>query len=104
MMRESGHLVALVIAVVTVGQRNAQNLRCRDCIVAVCLVEVTATKQQQGLRVLRLEVKKLLHHGCQFLCHNGHKGTKKERNYQEFRSFIISCLQMFTFVASSCRS
>ena len=68
-MGESGHLVALVIAVITVGQRDAQNLRCRDSIVAVCLVEVTAAKQQQGLRVLRLEVEKLLHHGCQFLCH-----------------------------------
>jgi hypothetical protein len=53
--------------------------------------------------VLRLEVEKLLHHGCQFLCHNSCKGTKKERNYQEFRPFIISCLQMFTFARTSDR-
>ena len=82
MVRKSGHLVALVITIVAMGQRDAQNLRCSDSIVTICLVEVTTAKQQQGLRVLCLEVEKLLHHGCQFLCHRyialliACKGTK----------------------------
>ena len=80
MVRETGHLVALVIAVIPMGQRDAQYLRSDDGIIAVGLVEVAATKQQQRLRVFCLEVEELFHHGRQlavFLCHNSCKGTKK---------------------------
>ena len=70
MVREPRHLVALVVAVVTVGQRDAEYLRGNDGVLAIGLVEVAATKQQQRLRVLRLEVEKLFHHWCEFLRHS----------------------------------
>ena len=69
---ESRHLVALVITVVTVGQRDAQDTRRRDGVLAVRLVEVAAAEQHHRVGVLRLQVEKLLHHRGQlpvFLCH-----------------------------------
>ena len=69
MVREPRHLVALVVAVVTVGQRDAEYLRGNDGVLAIGLVEVAATKQQQRLRVLGLEVEKLFHHRGEFLRH-----------------------------------
>ena len=69
MMWKARHLVALVIPIIAMRQRDAQYLRRNDSILAIRLVEVTTTKQQQGLRVLRLKVEKLLHHWCQLLCH-----------------------------------
>ena len=84
MMRKTSHLVALVIAVVAVGQRDAQYLRGNNSVVAIRLVEVATTEQQQRLRVFRLEVEELFHHRSElltvFLCHLfydfGCKGTK----------------------------
>ena len=103
MMRKASHLVALVVAIITVCQRNTQDARGNDGVFAVRLVEVATTKQQQGLRIFCLEVEELFHHRRQFaifLCHlsliySDCKGTKKERNSQEFRSFIISNLVYF---------
>ena len=73
MMWKAGHLVTLHTGpVVAVGQRDAQYLGSYDGIVTVGLVEVATSKQQQCLRILRLEVKELLHHRGQlpvFLCH-----------------------------------
>ena len=78
MVRKTRHLVALVIAIITMRQRDTQNLSGNDGILAVGLVEVATTKQQHGLRVFRLEVEKLFHHRSQLLfCHNSCKGTKK---------------------------
>ena len=101
MMGKTCHLVALIIAIIPVGERNAQYPRSNDGILAIGLVEVATTKQQQGLRVLCLEVKKLFHHRSQLLtflrCHNACKSTKKKRNNQMFRSFIIRCFCDYLF-------
>ena len=73
MMREARHGIAFgACTVVSVSQSDAQHLRGSDGIVAIGLIKVTATKQQECLRVLCLEVEKLFHHRCEFLfflCH-----------------------------------
>ena len=74
-MRKTRHLVALCTGtVVAVCQRDAEYAGGNDGIVAVGLVEVAATEQQQCLRVFLLEVEKLFHHRGKllravFLCH-----------------------------------
>ena len=97
-MGKTSHLVALVIAIIPMSERNAQYPRSNNGILAIGLVEVATTKQQQRFRVLSLEVKKLFHHRSQLLtflrCHIAFefdcKSTKKKRNHQKFRSFIIT--------------
>ena len=73
MIGEAGHCDALCrtrLAVVPVGEGDAEDFSSNHRIVGIRLVEVAATEQQQRLGVLRLEVVELLHHGCQrFLCH-----------------------------------
>ena len=72
-MREARHLVALVVTVVTVGQRDAEDTRCRDGVLALRLIEVTTPEEHHRVGVLRLQVEELLHHRGQFLalflCH-----------------------------------
>ena len=73
MMRKTRHLVALVISIVAMCQCDAQYLCSHYGIVAIGLIEIAATKQQQRLRVFRLEVEKLFHHRCELItipfCH-----------------------------------
>ena len=71
-MGESCHLVAFVITIVPVCQRDTQNLRSRYGILAIGFVEVATTEQQHRIRMLRLQVEELLHHRGKlpvFLCH-----------------------------------
>ena len=65
-MGETCHLVALVVTVVPVCQRDTKNLRSRYSILAVGLVEVTTTEQEHRIRVLRLQIEELLHHRGEF--------------------------------------
>ena len=64
-------------------QRDAQNLGSHRSILVISLIEVATTKQQQRIRMFRLQVVKLPHHGCQlfFLRHRlmclGYKVTIK---------------------------
>ena len=67
MIGEAGHRCALRdtrLAIVPMGEGDAENLRSDDRIVGIRLVEVAAAEQQQRLGVLRLEVVELLHHRC----------------------------------------
>ena len=72
-VRKSCHLVAFVIAVVTMGEGDTQYLCGNDGILAIRLVEVATTEQQQSLRVFCLEVEELFHHRSELLtvvsCH-----------------------------------
>ena len=68
MMRETGHLVPFgTRSIVTVCQGDTQDSCCDNGIIAVGFVEVTATKQQQSIRMLRLQVEELFHHRSEFL-------------------------------------
>ena len=63
MVRESGHRrVAGIAAIVALGERDAEDLRGYDGIVAIGLVEVTTAEEQQGVGMFGLEREKLLHH------------------------------------------
>ena len=62
MVGESCHLDGLLLAVGTLGEGDAQDFGSSNRIRTVCFVEVTTTEKQQCIRVLGLEVKKLLHH------------------------------------------
>ena len=73
-MGKSCHLVAFhTCPIVSASQRDTENLRSRYSIFTIGLIEITTTKQQQGLWVFRLEVEELLHHGSELLavvfCH-----------------------------------
>ena len=68
MMREASHLVPFgTRSIVTVCQGDTQDSCCDNGIIAVGFVEVTATKQQQSIRMLRLQVEELFHHRSEFL-------------------------------------
>ena len=72
MMRKSSHLVTFVVTIVTMSQRDTQDTGRRHSILTIGLIKVATTKQQHRIRVLCLQVKKLLHHRGQlpvFLCH-----------------------------------
>ena len=74
MIRESSHRCATcrrASHTAAFRQRDAQNLSRHTRILIVCLIEVTTTKQQQSIRMLRLEIIKLFHHRgqCLALCH-----------------------------------
>ena len=72
MMGKARHLVTLVVTVVTMGQGDTQYLSSRYGIFTIGLIEVTTTKQQHSIRMLCLQVEKLLHHWGEFpifLCH-----------------------------------
>ena len=101
-VRESRHLVALVVAVVSVGQCDAQYLSCRDGILAVGLVEVAASEQQHGLRVFRLEVEKLLHHrGKLLVCHSPSRvKSGKGTHFFVKRPHSFSFFQQFTLIVN----
>ena len=63
MMRKSGHLRRVFRAsVVAPGERYAQYLAGVYGVLKVCLIKVSATKQQQRVGVLCLQRHKLLHH------------------------------------------
>ena len=63
MMGEAGHLVALNTGtVVTMGEGDAEDLRCRDGVFAVGLIEVPTAEEHHRIRVLRLQIEELLHH------------------------------------------
>ena len=67
MIGEARHCETLssrILAIVAMRQGDAQYLGGDDRILGIRLVEVTATEQQQRLRVLRLEVIELFHHRC----------------------------------------
>ena len=72
-MRKTSHSIALCSTIVTPCQCDAKYLCCISSIIAVCLIEITTTKQQQSIRMLCFKIKKLFHHRRQFavfLCHN----------------------------------
>ena len=106
MVGESRHLVALVIAVVALGEGYAQYARGRDGIVTVGLVEVAAAEQQHRVGVLRLQVEELLHHRGQlpavFMCchllaiHLLVAGCKGTKNYA---STHVMLMHNFDFLA-----
>ena len=79
MIGEASHRGALRharLAVVSVGERDAENLSGNHRIVGIRLVEIATTEQQQRLGVLRLEVVELLHHrGQLLLCHTDYSLT-----------------------------
>ena len=62
MVRETSHLELLVLAVSTLGKRDAQYLASYDSVGRVCLVEVATTKQHDSIRMLGLKLQELLHH------------------------------------------
>ena len=62
MIGEARHLELLVLAVSTLGERDAQYLAGYDSIGGIGLVEVATTKQHDGIRVLGLKLQELLHH------------------------------------------
>ena len=65
---KAGHFrFAAESAVVAFGERNAQDVGRNDGVMTVGLVEVAATKQQDGVGMLVLHREKLFHHGCQTL-------------------------------------
>ena len=58
--------------IAAMGEGDIQYLARAYCIFCVCLIEVTTTKQQYRIRILILNLTKLLHHGslhCIYLCH-----------------------------------
>ena len=67
MMGKARHLVALVVTVVTMGQRDAQNPRSGDSVLAISLVKVATTEKHHRIGMLRLQVEELFHHRGQFL-------------------------------------
>ena len=72
MVWKSCHGVSLCRSIVSSGQRDAEYARGIHCVIAVGLVEVAATEEQQRIRVLCFEVEELFHHRRQFaafLCH-----------------------------------
>ena len=61
---ESRHLQALAaLAVVALGQGDAQYLGSHHGIRGIRLIEIPATKQHHGIGMFRLQVEKLLYHG-----------------------------------------
>ena len=62
MVGETSHLELLVLAVGTLGERDAQYLAGYDSIGGVGLVEVATTKQHDGIGMLCLKLQELLHH------------------------------------------
>src|SRR5574344_225202 len=68
MVRESRHFGrTFITSVIAPCERNTQYLCRRNSIFAVCFIEIAATKQQQRVRMFRLQREKLLHHRCQSL-------------------------------------
>ena len=71
-MGKSRHLITFIVTIVTMCQRDTQYLCCCHSILAIGLIEVTTTKQQHRIWVLRLQVEELFHHRGEFtvfLCH-----------------------------------
>src|SRR5574344_1636996 len=63
MMRESCHLCSAGISsIVTMRKGYSKKLRSFHGIFTISLIEVSATKQQQSIRMFRLKRKKLFHH------------------------------------------
>ena len=60
MMGKASHIYGGRCPVGLLGQHNAENLRCPQCVIAVSLIEVTHTHQEQGIGMLRLELVILL--------------------------------------------
>ena len=63
------HVAATIIAI---GKHNAQHSRGSDGIFSKCFIKVAHPKEQDGIFVLGLEAKVLLHKGCDFcfrFCH-----------------------------------
>ena len=50
--------------VTAVCQRDIEDLGGPYGVLRISLIEIAATKQQHGIRVLRLDVPELLHHRC----------------------------------------
>ena len=72
-MWKARHLcVARISAVVAPRERDAQNPRCHDSILAVGLVEVAAAKQQHRIGIFLLEIEKLFHHRRQAFIFRSH--------------------------------
>jgi hypothetical protein len=92
MMGESGHFVALIVAIIAMSQRNAQYLGSYNGILTIGFVEVATAKQQQRLRVFSLEVEELFHHRGQlpiFLCHKTYMLLKCKDTIKRAENQII---------------
>ena len=62
MVRNAGHRDRVLRSVRALRQHDAEDLAGYYCVLAVSLIEVPATEQQQGIWALGLEAEKLLHH------------------------------------------
>ena len=73
MVRKSRHLDSLVLSVGPFCKGNAQNLGCCHRIFRIRLIKVSASEKHDSIRVLRLQVEKLFHHGGHYyfavFCH-----------------------------------
>ena len=72
MMRKASHSITLTCTIVSSCQSDTKDTCCIHSIITICLVEVSTAKQEQSIRMLRLELVELLHHWRKlavFLCH-----------------------------------
>ena len=83
-----GYLRRRVLTIGTLGEGNAQNFRCNQCIGTICFVKIATTEKQNGIGVLCLKLHKLAHHwgyGCIFFGHIIFK----------YKTTLISCEDSF---------
>ena len=70
MMRETGHLYMLTNTIRPLRLHNTQDLSTDHGILAIHLIEIAYTEQQDRIRVFSLDVKILLHQwGFHYLRH-----------------------------------
>ena len=62
MMRESRHFNSLSFTIGTLSQGNSQDFGCNNSISRISFIEVAATKQHNGIRMLGFQVQELFHH------------------------------------------
>jgi hypothetical protein len=65
MMGKTGHFGTghILFSVIPTGKRDTQNLGRYNSVFCVCFVKVAAPEQKQSIRMLRLQVIELFHHG-----------------------------------------
>ena len=73
MVRKSRHFDCFPFAIGTLRQSNAQYLGSYNGIGGISLIEVTTTKQHDGIRMFCLQIKELFHHRGKdnIFIHNG---------------------------------
>ena len=102
-MGEASHLVTLDAGtVVTMGEGDAEDLRCRDGVFAVGFIEVPTTEEHHRIRVLRLQVEELLHHRGQLPVLLRHYYLYTFLLFYLY--FLMYCKIIFTISSSLCPS